>query len=103
MTVNEWRVGDVAAFIETYSSDNIFSMCIRLEYFTNLSQGKDDKCIEGKTSKQRITEYFCCNKSGTEKSKILIVGHSDKPHCFKNCPLLPCDYKFNKNECNKTS
>ncbi|KAL4083933.1 hypothetical protein QTP88_029249 [Uroleucon formosanum] len=99
-SVNEWRNGEVAALIKKYNPDDVFNadeagVFFQLEPKRTLAQ-KGDKCVGGKASKQRITALFCCNKSGTEKRKILIIGKSAKPRCFKNCKSLPCIYKFNK-------
>jgi len=99
-SVNEWRNGEVAALIKKYNPDDVFNadeagVFFQLELKRTLAQ-KGDKCVGGKASKQRITALFCCNKSETEKQKILIIGKSAKPRCFKNCKSLPCIYKFNK-------
>jgi hypothetical protein len=98
-SVNEWPNGEVAALINKYSPNDVFNadeaeVFFQLEPKRTLAQ-KGDKCAGDKTSKQRITALFCCNKSGTEKRKILIVGKSAKPRCLKNCKSLPCIYKFN--------
>uniref|UniRef100_A0A2I3HU94 Tigger transposable element derived 6 n=1 Tax=Nomascus leucogenys TaxID=61853 RepID=A0A2I3HU94_NOMLE len=45
---------------------------------------------------QRLTALFCCNASGTEKMRPLIVGMSASPHCLKNIHFLPCDYRANQ-------
>ena len=34
--------------------------------------------------------------SGTEKVKLLVIGKSKKPRCFKNVKTLPTDYRANK-------
>jgi hypothetical protein len=99
-SVNEWRNGEVAALIKEYSPNDVFNaneagVFFQLEPKRILAQ-KGDECVGGKASKQRITALFCCNKSGTEKRKILIIGKSAKPRCFKNCKSLPCTYTFNK-------
>lgn len=99
-SINEWRNGEVAAIIENYSPNDVFNadeagVFFQLEPRKTLAL-KGDKCIGGKVSKQRITALFCCNKSGTEKRKVLIIGKSAKPRCFKNCKSLPCIYKSNK-------
>jgi hypothetical protein len=101
--VNEWRNGEVAALIKEYSPNDVFNanevgVFFQLEPKRTLGHclQKGDKCVGGKASKQRITALFCCNKSGTEKRKILIIAKSAKPRCFKNCKSLPCIYTFNK-------
>lgn len=44
---------------------------------------KDEKCDEGKLSKDRITVRLACNMDGSEELKLLIVGRSAKPRYFK--------------------
>lgn len=53
---------------------------------------KDDKCLNGKNSKERITIMVCSNMTGTEKIKPFVIGKS----CFKNIKTLPVDYNHNK-------
>lgn len=48
----------------------------------------------GKT--QRKTALLCCNTYGLEKSPPLVIGRSNKPHCFKSLKKLPCDCTSNK-------
>ncbi|XP_067686985.1 tigger transposable element-derived protein 6-like [Haliotis asinina] len=56
---------------------------------------KGDKCHGGKKSKERITVLTAANMSGTEKLKLLVIGKSEKPRCFKNVRSLPVDYRSN--------
>lgn len=55
-----------------------------------------EKCVGGKHSKERITVLVCANMTGSEKRKLLVVGHSRTPRCFKNCNQLPVSYASNK-------
>lgn len=57
---------------------------------------KGESCKGGAKSKQRLTALFCCNATGTEKLKPLVIGKSLKPRCFKNVQSLPCHYRANK-------
>ena len=51
----------------------------------------------GKKSKDRITLMVCSNMSGTDKKKLLVIGKSKQPRCFKNVKSLPVDYEANCN------
>lgn len=55
-----------------------------------------EKCHGGKKSKDRITVLVCANMTGTEKRKLLVIGKSKTPRCFKNCNTLPVNYVANK-------
>lgn len=57
---------------------------------------KGEKCVGGKLSKERITVLVAANMSGTEKRKLLVIGKSKNPRCFKNIKQLPVTYKANK-------
>ncbi|VVC29246.1 DDE superfamily endonuclease domain,Homeobox domain-like,HTH CenpB-type DNA-binding domain [Cinara cedri] len=56
--------------------------------------------LEGsKKAMNRITVLCYCNMAGTDKKKLLIIGKSPKPRCFKNVKWtnLPVSYLVNKN------
>lgn len=98
--ISDWRHGEVADLIKEYTPENVYNadeagIFFQLEPRKTLAY-KGDKCIGGKSSKQRITALFCCNQAGSDKRKILIIGKSAKPRCFKNCHSLPCEYTSNK-------
>nr|XP_042907519.1 tigger transposable element-derived protein 2-like [Parasteatoda tepidariorum] len=48
-----------------------------------------------KTSKERLTMLCCASMTGT-KEKLLVIGKSKKPRCFKGVKNLPVDYFANK-------
>ena len=47
-------------------------------------------CHEGKHSKEWLTAVFCISMTG-DFIKTIVIGKSQKPHCFKNInpSLLP--------------
>ncbi|KAJ8896626.1 hypothetical protein PR048_001970 [Dryococelus australis] len=38
----------------------------------------------------------CANASGENELKLLVIGKSKKPHCFKNVQMLPVSYMSQK-------
>ncbi|CAD7675366.1 unnamed protein product [Nyctereutes procyonoides] len=98
--VNEWHAGEIIKLIADYSPDDIFNADETGVFFQLLPQhtlaAKGDHCRGGKKAKQRLTALFCCNASGTEKMRPLIVGRSANPHCLRNVHSLPCDYRANQ-------
>ncbi|UYV75131.1 hypothetical protein LAZ67_12002593, partial [Cordylochernes scorpioides] len=57
---------------------------------------KDESCRGVKRMKQRITVLLCCNSTGTDKRRLLIIGKSAKPRCFRNfSPHFYCIYTSN--------
>ena len=55
---------------------------------------KSDQAKGCKKDKERITVLFCCNASGKNKIKPLVIGKSQKPRCFNhiNIKTLPVRY-----------
>ncbi|UYV77755.1 hypothetical protein LAZ67_15002168 [Cordylochernes scorpioides] len=57
---------------------------------------KDENCRGVKRMKQRITVLLCCNSTETDKRRLLIIGKSAKPRCFRNfSPHFYCTYTSN--------
>lgn len=46
-------------------------------------------------SKERITVLVAANMTGSEKRKLLVIGKSQHPRCFKNVKSLPVSYENN--------
>lgn len=57
---------------------------------------RGERCVGGKLSKERITVLVAANLDGTQKRKLLVIGKSRNPRCFKHCHQLPVNYKSNK-------
>lgn len=57
---------------------------------------KNEKCHGGKNSKVRVTLLLCANMDGSQKLKLLMIGKSAKPRCFKNIRSFPVEYRANK-------
>jgi hypothetical protein len=56
-----------------------------------------DKMKGVKKPKERISIMLCCNADGSDKLKLLVIGKSQSPRCFKNFNAkLYCDYYANK-------
>ena len=56
---------------------------------------KDEKCVGGKFSKQRLTGLAAGNALG-QKLSMFIIAKANKPRCFKNRKHLPCRYRGQK-------
>ena len=71
-----------------YKENNIFNID-ESGLFYNLMPDKTlrlkgETCVCGKLSKEQLTVLIGANMSGTEKRKLLVIGRSIKPRCFKN-------------------
>ncbi|KAE9524452.1 hypothetical protein AGLY_015173 [Aphis glycines] len=56
---------------------------------------KGENCSGGKLSKDRITVLVAANMTGTDKRKLLVIGKSKSPRCFKGVSSLPVFYENN--------
>ena len=54
-----------------------------------------EKCSGGKNSKVRLMVMAAANAIG-KKLKMLVIGTSKKPRCFKNVKRLSCRYRAQK-------
>lgn len=97
--VNNWFTTVWPDLSKNYDSNNIFN-ADETGLFYRLTPDKTLKfvgetCVGGKMSKVRITVLVAANMSGTEKRKLLIIGKSANPRCFKN-KTLPVKYRSNR-------
>jgi hypothetical protein len=56
---------------------------------------KGNPCSGGKNSKDRMTVMLACDISATDGLPPLVVGKSEKSHCFKNVRNLHAKYGAN--------
>ncbi|KAL4127580.1 hypothetical protein QTP88_011747 [Uroleucon formosanum] len=86
--------------LSQYSPSDIFNADETGLYFRALPEHtyalKLDKAKGAKTSKERLT-IMCCVSMNGEKRKLMVIGKSQNPRCFKGVKSLPVDYKANKN------
>ncbi|XP_050339622.1 tigger transposable element-derived protein 4-like [Bactrocera neohumeralis] len=73
------------------NESGLFFKCLPDETLTF----KNQKCYGGKNSKQQVTLMLAANMDGSEKFKILLIGKSAKPRCFRGIKWLPVHYKAN--------
>ena len=91
---------EVNDLLEVYDAEDVYNLdetglFYRLGPNSTLGSGS----IYGlKQSKERISIALCCNASGTDKQKPLVIGKFARPRCFvKTFDLkIYVDYTFNK-------
>ncbi|CAI6349299.1 unnamed protein product [Macrosiphum euphorbiae] len=96
-SIKSWKETILPNLLKDYSPEDIynadeFGLFFKLMPDKSLVM-KDETCHGGKLSKDRLTVLTCSNWSGTDKLKLLVIGKSKSPRCFKNVHTLPCDYK----------
>ena len=98
--VNNWTSNVLPGLLANYSEENIFN-ADETGLFYHLQPNRTlhfrgEKCTGGKQSKERLSVLVGANMAGTEKLKLLVIGKSAKPRCFKNVKTLPVTYRNNK-------
>lgn len=95
-----WQQNVFPDLIRNYDKDNIFNADETGVFFKCLPNKtlafKNEKCFGGKSSKERITVMVGCNMTGSEKLKLLVIGKSKNPRCFKGIKSLDVDYEHNR-------
>ena len=65
----------------------------------NRTLAQQSENVKGvKRSKSRVTALVCCNASGTDKRKMLLIGKSKNPHCFKNVNMNNVNCRYNSTD-----
>jgi len=99
-TTNEWINSKLPSIIsdfklcDIYNADE-FGLFFRLKPTKTFIANKSN-FIGGKHSKERITILVCCNADGSDKRKLMVIGKSAKPRCFRKIKSLPVIYEANK-------
>ena len=97
-----WLTNTLPGLLARYAADDIYN-ADETGIFYQMMPNKTltfrgEKCSGGKDSKKRITVLVCGNMTGTDKRKLLIIGRSQKPRCFKHVDVnhLGVTYRWNK-------
>jgi len=80
----EEKLNQIKARIKCYALEDIYNMD-ETAYLYNLAPDKTiaQRQIEGsKKDKTRLTIGLTCNVTGTDRFKLLFLGHVGKPRCF---------------------
>lgn len=95
-----WKQTVLKEILDEYAQKDIFNADETGLFFKCLPNRtltfKNDPCFGGKHSKQRITVLVAASMLGTEKLKLLVIGKSKSPRCFRGTKSLEVDYTFNK-------
>lgn len=92
--------------LQNYNPDDVYNCDETCLFYKLLPHRTYAFCGEavsgGKSSKDRLTLMLCCNMSGTDKLKPLIIGKTKKPQVLKrvyNMTVqdLPVQYFSSKN------
>lgn len=99
MECDKWKRDVLPSLLKDYQEQDIFNADETGLFFKCLPDKtltfKNEKCHGGKHSKERVTLLLAANMDGSEKLRILLIGKSNKPRCFRGVKWLPLDYKAN--------
>jgi len=98
-SVCTWLNGLLPALLVKFAAKDIFNADEFGLFFKLMPDKsfihKDEKCVGGKLSKERLTVLACANSDGLEKLPLLIIGKSKNPRCFKHVKTLPAACTYN--------
>ena len=98
----EWTSGNMQELLKRYEPANIYNADETALYFralpdsTYVDKATRKQARGTKVAKDRLTVLICCSMTG-DKHRLLVIGLSRKPRCFKNVRAFPADYNASKN------
>lgn len=99
----KWSLTRIPALLERYALEDIYNADETGLYFRATPDGsltyRHEQIMGSKKAMDRVTVLCCCNATGSDKRKLLLIGKAMKPRCFKNINRdnLPVSYYANKN------
>ena len=100
-TIENWRENVFREIYARYKEKDIFNADETGLFFKVLPNKtfafKNELCIGGKVSKERVTVLLCANFDGSEKLTPLVIGKFAKPRCLTGIKILPVLYDCNMN------
>ena len=95
----DWLNNRLPLLMEEYSPQDIINCDETGLFFRCLPDRthvfKNDKCVGGRHSKERITVMVTASMAG-ERFPLLVIGKSANPRCFKGLPKRPLHYENNR-------
>ncbi|XP_040072206.2 tigger transposable element-derived protein 6-like [Ixodes scapularis] len=99
LEAGDWLSENVPDILTSYAPRDIYNADESGLFYQMLPKRtlaqKGASCHGGKQSKQRVTMLLYVNMDGTDKRKVLIIGKSVNPRCFKGCRELDMQYEAN--------
>ncbi|XP_049524040.1 tigger transposable element-derived protein 4-like [Dermacentor silvarum] len=95
----DWRAGRLPGIMHHFKDEDVYNVDETALFFkllpTKSMTFKGEKCTGGKLSKERVTVLVGANMSGSDKLKLLVIGKSKNPRCFKGITNMPVTYESN--------
>ncbi|XP_061169979.1 tigger transposable element-derived protein 4-like, partial [Saccostrea echinata] len=97
---DRWITEVLPEIIRDYKAKDIYNADETGIYYRAIPDSthtfKNEIASGSKKCKDHVTALVCANMSGDDKRKLLIIGESKDPRCFRG-KSLPVVYKANKN------
>ena len=99
----DWKSTKLPEIHEKFQADDIYNADETGLYYRATPDGSlsySYAALSGsKKAMDRVTVLCCSNMSGTDKRKLVVIGKSAKPRCFKGLKMdsLPVVYRANRN------
>ena len=98
--VNEFRSTVLVDLLAKYSPKDIYNGDeAGLQYHQTSKKTlafKKTRVHGRKESKQRVTLLFCANMDGSDKKRMLVIGHYNNTRCMGRSVCLPCPGRFER-------
>lgn len=96
-----WKNNVLPQILLDYNPDDIYNADETGMYYRAIPDGtlsfKKETVCGSKKSKDRVTALVTANMSGSDKRRLLVIGKSKDPRCFRGKKSLPVKYESNKN------
>ncbi|XP_065289801.1 tigger transposable element-derived protein 4-like [Dermacentor albipictus] len=90
---SDWRQNKLNDLMEECDPQDIYNVDETALFYQLLPNKKlafaGDNCVAGKHSKLRVTVLVGANMTGMDKLRLLVIGKSKAPRCFKSIKTLP--------------
>ncbi|XP_067826762.1 tigger transposable element-derived protein 3-like [Heptranchias perlo] len=84
---SSWIHTTLLSVLQDFRPEDIFNCDETSIYYRAVPVGsllfKHESLTRSKKTKDQLTVLFCCNMTGTEKTKLLLVGKCRNPRCFQ--------------------
>ncbi|XP_041347231.1 tigger transposable element-derived protein 4-like [Gigantopelta aegis] len=98
---DNWSKTVLPEILQKYKAEDIYNADETGLYYRALPDGtlaaKKDQVSGSKKAMDRVTVLVACNMTGTDKRKLLVIGKSKDPRCFRGKKGLPVTYRNSKN------
>ena len=101
-SAEQWKLR-LSSLLQKFRSEDIYNADETGLFYRATPNGslvyKYEALSGSKKAMDRVTVLCCSNMLGTDKRKLLVIGKSVKPRCFKGLRIdsLPVQYHANKN------